>query len=120
MVVALQEALDLGLDGGSDRLVFPSTKGTPRSPGRVREQLKEALRGTGVAVKPHDFRRTVATLVADESSTKDATALLGHSTEATTVRHYIKRTHVAPDVRQVLDLLVAPDATAGTEAEASK
>jgi hypothetical protein len=34
----------------------------------------------------------------------------GSSTEATTLRHYVKRTHVAPDVRVVLDLLVSePD-----------
>jgi len=34
---------------------------------------------------PHDFRRTVA----------NATALLGHADEGTTVRHYVEQTHVA-------------------------
>lgn len=114
VVVALREALDLGLDGGPDRLVFPSTRGTPRSPSRVREQLREALEGTGVTVRPHDFRRTVASLLDAELDTKTAAAQLGHSTEATTLRHYVKRTHVAPDVRVVLDLLVTqPDADRG-------
>jgi len=74
---------------------------------------ERGLRDTGVVVKPHDFRRTVATLVADKSKTKDAMALLGHSTEATTLRHYIKRTHIAPDLRDVLDVLVRPVEAAG-------
>ncbi|GAB2469887.1 hypothetical protein GCM10027063_07830 [Promicromonospora xylanilytica] len=87
-------------------MVFPSTEGTPRSTGRVREQLKEALEGTGVTVRPHDFRRTVASLLDAQLDTKTAAAQLGHSTEATTLRHYVKRTHIAPDVRVVLDLLV--------------
>lgn len=110
VVDALREAIALGLDGGPDRLVFPSTEGTPRSPGRIREQLKEALDGTGVTARPHDFRRTVASLLDAQLDTKTAAAQLGHSTEATTLRHYVKRTHVAPDVRVVLDLLVSqPD-----------
>ncbi|MEU4387286.1 hypothetical protein [Promicromonospora sp. NPDC023805] len=56
VVDALREALALGFDGGPDRLVFPSTEGTPRSTGRMRERLKEALEGTGVtegATEPH-------------------------------------------------------------------
>ncbi|MEK8227411.1 hypothetical protein NKG05_16875 [Oerskovia sp. M15] len=35
-----------------------------------------------------------------------ATALLGHADEGTTVRHYVKRTHVAPDLRAVIDQLI--------------
>lgn len=110
VVNALREALALGLDGGPDHLVFPSTEGTPRSPGRIREQMKEALEGTGVTVRPHDFRRTVASLLDAQLDTKTAAAQLGHSTEATTLRHYVKRTQVAPDIRVVLDMLVSePD-----------
>ena len=36
----------------------------------------------------------------------NATALLGHADEGTTVRHFAKRTHVAPDLRGVIDQLV--------------
>ena len=32
--------------------------------------------------------------------------MLGHADEGTTVRHYVKRTHVAPDLRVVIDQLV--------------
>lgn len=63
VVAAIRTAIDLSLDGADD-LVFPSTKGSPRSPGRVRDQLREAQQGTGIDVTPHDFNRTVATQVA--------------------------------------------------------
>lgn len=106
-VSAIQAALDLALDGGPDQLVFPSTTGTVRSPGRVREQLKQALDGTGVTVRPHDFRRTVATLLDQELDTKTAAAQLGHTSEATTLRHYIRKSNIAPDVRTVLDQLIS-------------
>lgn len=106
VVTAIREALDLGLDGGPDGLVFPSTKGTPRSPGRVRDQLRAARQNIAVDVTPHDFRRTVATQVARGTSLANATALLGHADEATTARHYVQRIHVAPDVRVVIDQLV--------------
>jgi integrase len=106
VVTAIREALDLGLDGGQDDLVFPSTRGTPRSPARVRDQLKLAQRGTGLDVKPHDFRRTVGNQIAKMTSLKNATAQLGHSDEATTKRHYVERVHVAPDLRVVIDQLV--------------
>ncbi|MBO0611095.1 site-specific integrase [Myceligenerans salitolerans] len=106
VVIAMRTALDLALDGGPDGLLFPSTSGTVRSPGRVREQLKEALDGTGVTVRPHDFRRTVADHIHDELDTKTAAAQLGHSSEATTLRHYVRRKNIAPDVRTVLDMLI--------------
>jgi len=106
VVTAIREALDIGLDGGQDGLVFPSTRGTPRSPARVRDQLKLAQRGTRLDVKPHDFRRTVGNQIAKLTSLKNATAQLGHSDEATTKRHYVERVHVAPDMRVVIDQLV--------------
>ncbi|PUB27996.1 phage integrase family protein [Promicromonospora sp. AC04] len=106
VVTALREAIGLGLDGGTDKLVFPSTEATPRSPGRVREQLRQAREGTGITVTPHDFRRTIATQVANQTTIGNATALLGHADEGTTVRHYVDRTHIAPDLRIVIDQLV--------------
>lgn len=106
VATAIREALDLGLDGGPDDLVFASTKGTPRSPGRVRDHLREAQDGIGIDVTPHDFRRTVATQVARATTLANATALLGHADETTTARHYVQRIHVAPDVRVVIDELV--------------
>ena len=115
VVTAIREALDLGLDGGPDALVFPSTRATPRSPSRVRDQLREAQASIGTAVTPHDFRRTVATQVANSTTIGNATALLGHADEGTTVRHYVKRTHVAPDLRVVIDQLISAAGATTTE-----
>ncbi|WP_374694127.1 tyrosine-type recombinase/integrase [Cellulomonas fimi] len=106
VVAAVREAMDLELDGGRDGLVFPSTRGTPRSPGGVRQQLRLAQKDIGVDVTPHDVRRTVATQVARATTLAAATALLGHADESTTARHYVQRVHVAPDVRVVIDQLV--------------
>lgn len=106
VVTAIREALDLGLDGGPDSMVFPSTRSTPRSPSRVRDQLREAQASIGTTVTPHDFRRTVATQVANSTTIGNPTALLGHADEGTTVRHYVKRTHGTRDLQVVIDQLV--------------
>ena len=86
---------------------------TPRAPSRIRDQLRDAQTAIGTKVTPHDFRRTVATQVANSTTIANATALLGHADEGTTVRHYVKRTHVAPDLRTVIDQLVTQASTSG-------
>ncbi|WP_165399972.1 tyrosine-type recombinase/integrase [Xylanimonas ulmi] len=118
VVVALREALDLGLDGGPDGLVFPTSTARPRSPSNVRTQLKHAQQGTGLDIRPHDFRRTVGTMVANTTSIASASAQLGHAGEATTRLHYVKRNRLAPDLRVVIDQLVtqaSADLAAGTK-----
>ncbi|MEU2199210.1 site-specific integrase [Isoptericola sp. NPDC019482] len=115
VVAAITEALDLGLDGGPDALVFPSTNATPRAPSRIRDQLRDAQAAIGTKVTPHDFRRTVATQVANSTTIANATALLGHADEGTTVRHYVKRTHVAPDLRVVIDQLIEQSTATPTD-----
>ncbi len=62
-------------------------------------------------VTPHDFRRTVATQVANSTTLSNATALLGHADESTTARHYVQRVHVAPDLRVVIDRLIQQTTT---------
>lgn len=119
VVVAIREALDLGLDGGPDGLVFPTSTAKPRSPSNVRTQLKHAQSDTGLNVRPHDFRRTVGTAVANSASIATASAQLGHAGEATTRLHYVKRNHLAPDVRDVIDQLVT-QASADLAAEGKK
>jgi hypothetical protein len=59
VVSAIREALDLGLDGGPNDLVFPSTKRTPRFPWTGSAQLRASQENIGVDVAPHDLRRTV-------------------------------------------------------------
>lgn len=109
VVRALGEAiaLELELEGGPDDLVFPTTRASPRAPSHVRDHLKQALEDVDLDVTPHDFRRTVATQVARATTLANATALLGHADEMTTVLHYVQRISVAPDLRMVIDQLVS-------------
>ncbi|MFF2830451.1 hypothetical protein ACFVSK_01680 [Cellulosimicrobium cellulans] len=57
----------------------------------------------------------MATQVANSTTIGNATALLGHADEGTTVRHYVKRTHVAPDLRGVIDQLISAAGATTTE-----
>ncbi|MET9199054.1 site-specific integrase [Gordonia sp. NPDC003585] len=86
-------------------VVFPSERGTLRDPHNVRRQLRDARGEQFAWVKPHTFRKTVATLVEREASLADAAAQLGHSGTDVTTRHYVQRAQVAPDLTRVLDLL---------------
>lgn len=72
---------------------------------RVRRQLRDARGETFAWVKPHTFRKTVATLVEREASLTDAAAQLGHSGTEVTTWHYVQRAQVAPDLSGILDLL---------------
>ncbi|WP_159067406.1 tyrosine-type recombinase/integrase [Gordonia iterans] len=89
-------------------VIFPSSTGTLRSPSNLRTQLRAARGDEWKWVKPHTFRKTVATLVERESSLEAASKQLGHAGSAVTAKHYVERSVVAPDVSDVLDLL-APE-----------
>ncbi len=53
-------------------------------------------------VVPHTFRKSVATLLDNEASTKTAASQLGHSAEAMTVKHYVQRAAESPDMSELL------------------
>ncbi|WP_264031236.1 hypothetical protein [Cellulosimicrobium sp. SH8] len=57
----------------------------------------------------------MATQVANNTSLTNATMLLGHSDETTTKRHYVRRLHVAPDLREVIDQLISRADELGAE-----
>lgn len=86
-------------------VIFTSGTGTLRSPENLRTQLRKARGEEFAWVKPHTFRKTVATLVANEASLEDAARQLGHSGTAVTAKHYVQRSTVAPDLTAVLDKL---------------
>lgn len=89
--------------------VFPSSAGTWRDPGNVRKQLAKVLPDAGLEwVTPHTFRRTVATVIANEDDLRTAADVLGHSDDAVTRRHYWDRADMAADARTTLDRF-APD-----------
>ena len=86
-------------------LVFPTRNGTPRSPSNVRTAWRSVRGDDFKWVKPHDFRKTVGTLVEREVGLSAASAQLGHSVTAVTARHYVERAASAPDLRATLDRL---------------
>lgn len=86
--------------------MFPSRNGTWLSPHNVRRQWREARDDTGFGwVTPHTFRKTVATIIDAEDSTKTAAAQLGHASEDVTTTHYIQKPHLAPDSSNLLEAL---------------
>ncbi|MGI5521863.1 tyrosine-type recombinase/integrase [Micromonospora sp. CA-259024] len=86
--------------------IFASRRGTWLSPNNVRRQWREARADTDLAwVTPHTFRKTVATLIKEETNTKSAAAQLGHSSEEVTATYYIAKPAQAPDVSDILERL---------------
>ncbi len=84
--------------------LFPSAAGTVRSPNNFRRQWRDAREGSGYEwVTPHVFRKTVATIIDREYSSKAAAAQLGHSGSAITEKHYIEKAAVAPDLTRALE-----------------
>lgn len=95
-------------------VVFPGRQGKLRSPANLRRQLREAREAAGFAwVTPHTFRRTVATLLDAERTTRAAASQLGHVDERITRTHYIQRSHEGPDVADVLERFADPDSRSG-------
>ncbi|WP_353107765.1 tyrosine-type recombinase/integrase [Gordonia sp. (in: high G+C Gram-positive bacteria)] len=87
-------------------VIFPSSTGTLRSPENLRTQLRAARGETFSWVKPHTFRKTVATVVEREASLEAASKQLGHTSgTAVTAKHYVARSTVAPDLSEVLEIL---------------
>ncbi|TCB87728.1 site-specific integrase [Micromonospora zingiberis] len=88
--------------------IFASRRGTWLSPNNVRRQWRQARADTDLDwVTPHTFRKTVATLIKEETDTKSAAAQLGHSSEEVTTTYYIAKPVQAPDVSDVLERLAA-------------
>lgn len=86
-------------------LMFPTRNGTPRSPSNVRTAWRKVRGKEFEWVKPHDFRKTVGTMVERELGLSAASVQLGHSGTAVTERHYIERATLGPDVRATLNKL---------------
>ena len=84
-------------------LVFPSSVGTIRDPNGFRKQWREARKAVGFDwVTPHTFRKSVGTILANTQGMAAASAQLGHSSDQITRRHYVQKTHQAPDNTEVL------------------
>lgn len=74
-----------------EQLLFFSRKGTPLAPHNVRRTFREILKIAGLEgleITPHAFRRTGATLLANELGIEVAADVLGHTSTKTTKEHY--------------------------------
>lgn len=86
-----------------ESMLFPSSTGTVRSPHNFRRQWRDARAGSPYEwVTPHVFRKSVATLIDQEYSSKQAAAQLGHSGTAITEKHYIAKANESPDLTEAL------------------
>jgi integrase len=78
-----------GEDG--EHLLFFTKRGTPLAPHNARRTFRDILRDAGLEgmeITPHAFRRTGATLLANEVDLQTAADVLGHASTATTKEHY--------------------------------
>ena len=74
---------------------------------RVRRQIRK---DTGFEwVTPHTFRKTVATLVSEATTSELASRQLGHSSSQVTRDHYIAKPPVSADLSEVLERLAQED-----------
>ena len=116
-VAALHRQHDRALPTDQD-LVFPSRAGGPRATHNVRRQLREARQFVvtvdghpdGPAddfdwVKPHTFRKTVATLIEQSEGMDMAAGQLGHASPEITRAHYVQKADQGPDARHILNQL---------------
>lgn len=74
-----------------EHLLFFTRVGTPLAPYNARRTFREILKLAGlegVEITPHAFRRTGATLLANEVGIDTAAEVLGHTSTATTKEHY--------------------------------
>lgn len=97
-------------------LIFPSAVGTLRDPTnfarqwrQAREELGEHLSGT----TGHSFRKTLSNLVTTHTADpRIAADVLGHSDIQTTMKHYLSRGKVHPEVATMVDDAVLGKRTA--------
>ncbi|WP_104126651.1 site-specific integrase [Cryobacterium sp. Y57] len=75
----------------AEHLISSSRVGTPLAPYNVRRTFRGILRNAGLEgmdITPHSFRRTRATLLANELGMQAAADMLGHTSTSTTKAHY--------------------------------
>jgi len=99
--------------GGMD-LIFPSTLGGLRDPNNLAKQWRQVRGDLGETLEKvtgHSFRKTLASLVtADTADPTIAADVLGHSDTGTTLRHYITRNKLHPEVADLMQRAVTAGA----------
>lgn len=87
--------------------VFATANGTPRSPANVRTRLRRVCGSTFEGLTPHTLRRTVLTIVAEQTDVLTASRVAGHANTKITEDKYLKFGPKAPDASWALESLGA-------------
>lgn len=118
----IRRRLALTAEGDPKHLLFFTKRGTPITPYNARRTFRQVLELAGLAghgIKPHSFRKTIATLISEELDDETAAEMLGHSGTAVTREHYIERKQKPnPETARILDRL-APDSSSKSAARPS-
>ena len=91
--------------------VFPTRNGTWHQVVNIERRWRQIRKGTGYEwVTPHTFRKTVATLISEATTSELASRQLGHSSSQITRDHYIAKPPVSADLSALLQALAGdPD-----------
>jgi integrase len=87
----IRRRLVLLAGAAEDHLLFFTKSETPLAPNNVRRTFREILKSAGpeyLGITPHAFRRTGATMLANELNIDEAAQVLGHASAATTRESY--------------------------------
>ena len=76
----------------------------------VERRSRQIRKDTGFEwVTPHTFRKTVATLISEATTSELASRQLGHSSSQVTRDHYIAKPPVSADLSELLERLADSD-----------
>lgn len=90
--------------------VFATRTGTWHQVVNIERRWRQIRKGTGFEwVTPHTFRKTVATLISEATTSELASRQLGHSSSDVTRAHYIAKPPVAADLSGLLQAFAEPD-----------
>ncbi|CAB4755419.1 unannotated protein [freshwater metagenome] len=92
--------------------VFATRNGTWHQVVNVERRWRQIRKDTGFEwVTPHTFRKTVATLISEATTSELASRQLGHSSSQVTRDHYIAKPAVSADLSELLERLAESDDT---------
>lgn len=90
--------------------VFATRNGTWHQVVNIERRWRQIRKDTGYEwVTPHTFRKTVATLISEATTSELASRQLGHSSSQVTRDHYIAKPPVSADLSTPLETLAQKD-----------
>ena len=90
--------------------VFATRTGNWHQVVNIERRWRQIRKDTGFEwVTPHTFRKTVATLISEATTSELASRQLGHSSSQITRDHYIAKPPVSADLSELLETLAERD-----------